>query len=276
MAQSLPLENAQQGSVIFEDRVIVLNKYGEKLVGVLSKAGSWKLVILCHGLCSSKEDRVMVNLSSALSKHGVSNFRFDFSGNGESEGRFDIGNYRKEAEDLHAIVQHFSEKGYEVITIVGHSKGGDVVILYGSMYDDIGAIINISGRFTLQDGLEQRLGKNFMERIKRDGYLDLKKGKGEVIRVTEDSLMERLNTDMKAAALSISNKCRVLTVHGSADEVTPVEDAFEFGKVIPNHKLHIVDGANHCYTEHQTELASIVVEFIKSIQDEGARATGAN
>lgn len=48
-----------------------------------------------------------------------------------------------------------------------------MVLLYGSMYDDVGAIINISGRFDLQDGLEERLGKKFMERIKRDGYLDL-------------------------------------------------------------------------------------------------------
>lgn len=59
---------------------------------------------------------------------------------------------------------------------------------------------------------------------------------------------------------------RVLTVHGSADEIIPVQDAFEFSKVIPNHKHHIIDGANHCYTEHESELASIVVEFIKSIQ----------
>lgn len=56
---------------------------------------------------------------------------------------------------------------------------------------------------------------------------------------------------------------RVLTVHGSEDEIIPVEDAFEFAKVIPNHKLHIVEGANHCYAAHQEVLASVVVDFIK-------------
>lgn len=59
---------------------------------------------------------------------------------------------------------------------------------------------------------------------------------------------------------------RVLTVHGSADEVIPVEDAFEFAKLIPNHKLHIVEGANHCYTAHQEELASVMLDFLKSNQ----------
>ena len=57
---------------------------------------------------------------------------------------------------------------------------------------------------------------------------------------------------------------RVLTVHGSADEVIPVEDALEFAKLIPNHKLHIVEGANHNYSAHQEELASVVLDFLKS------------
>ncbi|KAJ0985533.1 hypothetical protein J5N97_003889 [Dioscorea zingiberensis] len=268
MSQSLPPEDAQHGGGISEDRVLVRNTYGENLIGVLSKTGCRKLVILCHGFRASKEDRIMVNLSAALTVHGVSSFRFDFSGNGESEGPFQFGNYRKEAEDLHTVVQYLSKEGYEIIAIVGHSKGGDVVLLYASMNRDVEAIINLSGRFALQDGLEERLGKNYMERVKSDGYVDVKNIKD----VTDESLMDRLNTDMKAAALSIDNKCRVLTVHGSEDEVIPVKDAFEFSKLIPNHKLHIVDGANHCYTGHQAELASIVVEFIKSIQDEGACA----
>lgn len=57
--------------------------------------------------------------------------------------------------------------------------------------------------------------------------------------------------------------CRVLTVHGSVDEVIPVEDALEFAKIIPNHQLQIVEGANHGYTSHQDELSSAILPFIK-------------
>ncbi|KAL6563461.1 hypothetical protein OROGR_002420 [Orobanche gracilis] len=56
-----------------------------------------------------------------------------------------------------------------------------------------------------------------------------------------------------------------MTVHGSKDEVVPVQDAREFAKMISNHKLQIIDGATHCYTQHQTQLASVVVDFIKEI-----------
>lgn len=76
--------------------------------------------------------------------------------------------------------------------------------------------------------------------------------------------MERLNTDMRAASVSISKECRFFTVHGSADETIPVEDACEFAKLIPNHELRIIEGANHNYTTHRKEVADTVVDFITS------------
>ena len=68
-------------------------------------------------------------------------------------------------------------------------------------------------------------------------------------------------------------KFRVLTVHGSADEIIPVEDALEFAKIIPNHKLRIVEGADHGYTSHQAELASVIVEFIKAAAEQDNAAS---
>ncbi|KAG5232550.1 esterase/lipase/thioesterase [Salix suchowensis] len=83
---------------------------------------------LCHGLSSTKEDDVMVNLAKALEKEGISVFRLDFAGNGESEGSFSFGNYRREADDLRAVIEHFrrATPSRGVSAILGHSKGGDV------------------------------------------------------------------------------------------------------------------------------------------------------
>lgn len=66
---------------------------------------------------------------------------------------------------------------------------------------------------------------------------------------------------------------RVFTIHGSADEIIPVEDAPKFAEIIPNHKLHIMEGANHAYTSHQAELALVVMNSIKETlqQDKGTR-----
>jgi len=211
-----------------------------------------------------QNDQVMKNVAAAIEKEGISAFRFDFSGNGESKGSFYFGNYNYEADDLHSVIRYFTNMNRVVPIIIGHSKGGDVVLVYASKYQDIRNVINLSGRYDLKRGIGERLGEDYLERIKQQGFIDIKEGNAG-FRVTEESLMERLNTDMHEACLKIDKECRVLTVHGSADEVIPLEDAKEFAKIIPNHKLEIVEGADHCYTKHQSQLITNVMEFIKTV-----------
>ncbi|KAM7490544.1 hypothetical protein LguiA_033465 [Lonicera macranthoides] len=246
-------------------RVVILNNHAEKLVGVLDETGSKELVIICHGFRSLKDRIPMVNLAAAFVNQRISAFRFDFPGNGESEGSFQYGNYRREADDLLAVVQYFKAQKRIVAAIIGHSKGGNVALLYASRYDDVNAVVNISGRFNLKRGIEGRLGRAFLQRIKRDGFIDVKNRRGKVeYRVTEEGLMDRLTTDMVAACHLIPRNCRVLTIHGSRDEMVPVEDATKFAKYVANHKLCIMEGADHEFTLHQIELASIVVDFVNT------------
>ncbi|KAH6779091.1 alpha/beta-Hydrolases superfamily protein [Perilla frutescens var. hirtella] len=252
------------GNPGMQQRITIPNKQGQKLIGVLHDTGSTNLVVLGHGFRASKESNTMVNLAVALENEGISAFRFDFSGNGESEGPFEYGNYSGEVEDLRAIVEYFNGVNRVTVGVLGHSKGGSVVLLYASKYHDIGAVVNVAGRYDLKSGIEKRLGENYVERVKKDGYIDVKTKTGAVnYRVTEKSLLERLNTNMHEACLSIDNNCRVLTVHGSADDVILVDDALEFAKIIPNHQLEIIEGADHKFSSHQDELASVVLRFIK-------------
>ncbi|KAI5402511.1 hypothetical protein KIW84_050217 [Lathyrus oleraceus] len=125
------------------------------------------------------------------------------------------------------------------------------MLLYALKYNDVKTVVNISGRYHLKAGIEERLGKNYMERIKEDGFIDVKKPGSPNYRVTVESLLDRLDTNMHEACLRIDIKCRVLTVHGSSYTVISVEDAFQFAQILPNHTLHIVEGADHPYTNHQ-------------------------
>ncbi|PIA41811.1 hypothetical protein AQUCO_02200325v1 [Aquilegia coerulea] len=253
--------------VVQVESIAVKNNHGENLVGLLHETGSKDLVILCHGFRHSKESAVMADLADAISKEGISVFRFDFAGNGE--GSFQYGNYLREADDLRSVIQYLSGRNHAITTILGHSKGGDVVLLYASKYGDVPTIINVAGRYDLKKGIAEHLGKDFIEVIKRDGFIDVVSKITGQFRVTEESMMERLGTDMHSACLSIDNGCRVLTVHGSSDELISVEDAFAFAKIIPNHELHIIEGADHKFSKHQAELAEVVLNFIKTSIQEG-------
>ncbi|XP_054807088.1 uncharacterized protein LOC129309512 isoform X1 [Prosopis cineraria] len=265
---NLRMARAPQDLAIHQQKVIIPNKQQDKLVGILHDSGTLEIVILCHGLGASKEDNIMVNLASALGKSGISSFRFDFTGNGESEGSFGFGNYCREVDDLNAVIQHFHEANRRVIAIIGHSKGANVVLLYASKYHDIKTVFNLSGRYNLMEGIEERLGKDFMDRIRKEGFIEVKINSGSY-RVTEESLKDRLSINMREECLKIDKECRVFTVHGSADQAIPVRDAYEFTKILPNHKLHIIEGANHIYSDHQAELTSVVVNFLKETLHQG-------
>ncbi|WVZ12278.1 hypothetical protein V8G54_016808 [Vigna mungo] len=213
---------------LLQDRkkVIIQNKYGYKLVGILHESGTEEIVILCHGGRASKENFIMTNLAAALENAGISSFRFDFTGNGESEGSFEIGGFWREADDIHAVAQHFLKANRTVIAIVGHSKGANAAILYASKYNDVKTIVNLSGTHDL---------KNFW---KESG-----------MKVSLSWRQHQIND-------------RFFTVHGSADIQIPALAAVEFDKILPNHKFHIIEGADHVYSDHQDELASVVVNFI--------------
>lgn len=245
-------------------RVVIENSHGEKLVGVLQDTGSTETVVICHGFQSSKDRIPMRTIANVFESAKITTFRFDFAGNGESQGSFQYGNYRREAEDLRSVLQHLRGENRVISAIIGHSKGGNVVLLYAAKYKDVEIVVNISGRFFLERGIEGRLGKDYLKRIKENGFIDVRNRKGKFeYRVTEESLKDRLTTNTHEACLSIHENCRVLTVHGSDDRIVSVTEASEFAKYIKNHKLCLIEGADHEFTSHQHQLASTVLSFFK-------------
>ncbi|GJU12413.1 hypothetical protein Tco_1134809 [Tanacetum coccineum] len=57
-------------------------------------------------------------------------------------------------------------------------RGGNAVVLYASSHHDIPIVVNVSGRYKMDRGIEERLGKDYFERAKRDGHIEIKSKKG--------------------------------------------------------------------------------------------------
>lgn len=83
-------------------------------------------------------------------RRGTSAARFDFSGNGESGGTFQFANYSQQVEELRAVAEHLKGRGMRVTGVVGHSMGGNIVLLYAAKYQDVSKVVNIAGRFHMK------------------------------------------------------------------------------------------------------------------------------
>lgn len=53
------------------------------------------------------------------------------------------------------------------------------MLLYASMFNDVSMVVNISGRYNLERGIEGRLGKDFLQRIKQNGFIDVRNKRGK-------------------------------------------------------------------------------------------------
>ena len=59
----------------------------------------------------------------------------------------------------------------KVAAVVGHSKGGDVVLLYAATHDDVPLVVNLAGRFDMQRGLVERFGAETVARVDQLGQV---------------------------------------------------------------------------------------------------------
>lgn len=104
------------------EKVTFTSSQGHKTVGEYVKADtkSNKCAILCHGYTSHRDSCHFEPLAQAFANAGVNTLRFDFPGNGESEGTFRFGNYLEEVDDINAAKRYLEQqRGQEVVAVVG-------------------------------------------------------------------------------------------------------------------------------------------------------------
>eukprot|EP00741_Cyanophora_paradoxa_P021369 tig00021350_g20628.t1 len=245
----------------YEVRVETRNASGEKLVGILARKApeSNHVVILCHGLLCHKNRGIILSLAKALP---FNTFRGDFSGNGESEGACVYAHYHKEAEDLRAFVECLrGEHRLDVQGILGHSKGGNVVLLYSAKYGDVPFVVNLCGRYEMTRS-PPRFSAEQMAALEAAGSFHWEPSPGARVLVDKAAIRERETLDMAAAARAVS--ARVLIVHGTADNTVPVEDAASYAALLESHELELVEGAGHSFVGHEARVADAVARFFRA------------
>jgi len=229
---------------IKEKLVIFKNKQGENLWGILTlpgKKGKFPTVIMAHGFAKTKSERKFVELARKLAKNGIASLRFDFSGCGDSEGKFEEMRISKQVEELNAAYQRLiKEKRIDKnrIGILAHSLGTVIACLFKLKYQKIKCQVLAALALDQERLIKKWYLKKEIENWKRKRYLDTEK-----FRIGIGYLEEAVDY----TGIHPEIKIPTLVLHGKRDEDIPEKIAKEaFSKIGTSEKKMIIIGeADH-------------------------------
>ncbi len=205
------------------------NKREENLVGVFCKTEKEKApcVVICHGLGSSKDNKSI--LMEAFSQAGLASLAFDFSGHGESEGKFEYVTTTNAVEDLKSAIDFVCQlDGIDKnrIGVMGHSFGGSVSLMAAANDKRIKSIvasapvIDFNETLTLLADFDTRMGNLTVWKDK--GYTHYFSS-NKYMKLGYPFLEDALKYDAKKLAKKI--KCPVLLIHGRKDKIVPLQQS---------------------------------------------------
>ena len=230
------------------------NTRGETLVGSLVQGRTTpkKIVLLCHGYTSNKNSCRFAEIADGLADAGMSSFRFDHpcAVGGESQrlGEFRMGNHDDEVDDIHCAVEFLRHEGYDVVCLLGHSKGGTNVIKYSSEHGDVPRVVNLAGRFQPMNGLEKRFGDNILETLKTHGPQERTEPWG-TWTMRYDDFIERaeLPMEMYAATIKEAGRVTLLSIHGRDDTTIDYTESERCAEIVGGECI-VIEGGDHNFT----------------------------
>ncbi|KAL1918467.1 uncharacterized protein VTP21DRAFT_3127 [Calcarisporiella thermophila] len=230
-----------------EETLTIPCSHGYNLVGTLFVRDSTRdLIVICHGILNTRRSKIIRGLCGGL-PYNV--FAFDFEGNGDSGGVAKYGNYDEEVENLHDVVGFLRSHQWNVRCLMGHSRGGAVVLRHASKHNDVPLIVNIAGRYDHSQAPSFRFSDEQRKSLAEQGSFVWcpMPINGRDYVVTREDMEKRCSLDMSIVARIDGGRTRVLIIHGECDKTIPVKDAYKFQEMIENSELQVVPGADHMF-----------------------------
>lgn len=204
---------------MFQHKIEFKNSLGLALSAIFEgESESDPTVILCHGYASTKDSQIsQVPFSIKLVQKGLSVFRFDFTGCGQSQGQLDDLVPTQGLDDLKCAVKTLGKKDFG---LYGSSFGGQVSIWYASE-NTVRALALKAPVSNYAHTSSEDIGQ------RRKRFIENTKG-----------------LDLYEKAKNIT--CPVLIFHGDKDSVVPLSQSEKLAERLgETAKLEVLHGADH-------------------------------
>lgn len=213
------------------------------------------LVILAHGVTGNKDRPHLVALAEGLAARGWPCLRISYSGNGESEGRFEDSCITKEIGDLQAVLDAVPDTAK--VAYVGHSMGGAVGVLTAVRDLRIRTLVSLAGMARTAAFVQREFG-------------DVIPGEGFMWDDPNCPLSKTYVNDLTSIGDTLSAAEAViqpwLLIHGTADDLVPLQDSRDaYEAAICEKQFLEIAGAEHSFDESSyPQLVAALDQWLKA------------
>lgn len=245
-----------------ETKIEFANDQGEKLQGTVHRPEkeSTRAVILGHCFTCSRHTLILRRICQSLQAAGFIALRFDFSGNGQSEGSFTASTYTKQIGEMKRAVEVVRDEGAEWIGLCGHSLGGMVGMLAAPGIPLCRAVCAIAPRSVVTR--EEFLLTPDQQRELVSHRAVSFQSRGRSLLLSEDFFRDAASYSLIETVGSMT--LPLLLVHGDRDEITSSDHTFRLAAANPAHiETVIVRGADHMFSleDHRADVARTVTAW---------------
>ena len=223
------------------------------------------MVILMHGIFSSRNIVPIPALARALAKEGIASICFDFGGHWKSEGQMQEMTVGKEIEDALAMWKYAKSLPYvSSIGLLGHSQGGVVASMTAGILASRGespaALVLIAPGSVIQDACKG--GRFFGAEFNPADPPEYVKCFG-VMKLGREYILTTQELDISGTAKAYTGPVRL--IHGSKDTIVPMSCSEKFVETYTQDAdLIVVEGENHMITRKLRTVVSNAVSFLAS------------
>ncbi len=226
--------------------------------GFDTERDSCVMVILMHGIFSSKDYPPMPTIARELARQGIGSVRFDFNGHGKSDGKMEEMTIARELADARAIWDSVVKLPYvTAVVLLGHSQGGAVAsMLAGELARDgmppAGLVLLAPGSIIKEATQGGRFFGQEFDPADPPAYIKC----FHHYKLGRDYLVQTQLLDIYGTAELYQGP--VCIIHGADDGIVPLWCSERYHEIYQNSQLYVLKGENHLFLKKGKKVARLV------------------
>lgn len=215
--------------------------------------------IFAHCFTCNSDLDVVRHISRSLTQQGTAVLRFDFTGLGQSEGKFKDTNFSGNVDDILKVNEYLTEHYQAAEILIGHSLGGTAILMAAAKLKGIKAMVTIGS--PSEASHVQHLFNNQKEAIEKTGEAEVNIG-GRPFKIKKQFIDDLKSTNV----LDIVKSLRIpyLILHSPQDKIVEISNASQLYNAAFHPKSFIsLDRVDHLLSKKEDALyaANIIASW---------------